>query len=313
MDKILYLECESGISGDMSVAALLDLGASEQVLRDVLSTVPLEGFEIKITKVKKASIECLDFDVVLDSELDNHDHDMEYLYGHLHDHDHHHDHSHEHSHDDHEHSHHHDHEHSHDHEHHNHNHEHIHAEGSGAHHHDHTHAHVHRGLADVYEIIDATSMTDGARKLAKEIFLNLGKAEAKAHGHDLEQVHFHEVGAVDSIVDIISIAVCMDNLGFDKVCVKALAEGQGTVRCAHGILSVPVPAVLNIVSEHKIPLKFVNVEGELVTPTGASFVATVRNMDKLPDSFVIEKVGLGAGKRDYKLPGILRAMIISPM
>ena len=178
-DKILYLECAAGISGDMSVAALLDLGASEEVLKQVLGTVPLEGFDIKISKVKKSSIECLDFDVILDEELDNHDHDMEYLHGDggEHSHDRHHEHSHSHSHDD-------DHNHS----------------------HTHNHHHVHRGLNEVNEIIDATQMTDGARALAKKIFLNLGKAEAKAHGRDLSQVHFHEVGAVDSIVDTVGCA-----------------------------------------------------------------------------------------------------------
>lgn len=295
MEKILYLECAAGISGDMSVAALLDLGASEEKLREVLSTVPLEGFDIKISRVKKSSIDCMDFDVLLADELDNHDHDMEYLHGegeHEHSHEHHH-----HGEDDHHHDDHHHHEHEYDH--------HHSAEG---HHH---HHHIHRGLNEVYEIIDKTSMTDGARDLAKKIFLNLGKAEAAAHGRSLEEVHFHEVGAVDSIVDIISIAVCMDDLGIKQVCVESITEGRGTIRCAHGVLSIPVPATTNIVTENRIPLKLTNVMGELVTPTGAAFVASVRTMNKLPESFIIERVGLGAGKRDYKTAGYLRAMIIS--
>lgn len=268
MDKILYLECEAGISGDMSVAALLDLGADEEQLREALARVPLSGYEIRISRVKKSSIDCLDFDVILSEELDNHDHDMDYLYGHSH-------------------------------------------EGSGKDSLEHVHTHhVHRGLKDVYEIIEGSQLSERAERLAKDIFLILGRAEAKAHGHSLEEVHFHEVGAVDSIIDIIAVSVCMDSLGIEKVCIKSLSEGQGTIRCAHGILSVPVPATLNIVTEYGIPLKSTGVKGELVTPTGAAFAAAVRNMDRLPEEYVIEKVGLGAGKRDYKTSGILRAMII---
>ena len=276
MGKTLYLECNSGISGDMTVGALLDLGADVQLLAEVLSTVKAEGFRVAYTRVKRAGLDCMDFDVILDEAHDGHDHDMEYLYGHLHEDEKEHPHSHHHNHEEHE----------------------------------HTHHHVHRGIKEINEILDGAALSDNARNIAKRIFEILAKAESKAHGLPVEQVHFHEVGAVDSIVDIIAIAVCIDNLGIDKVIVPKLYEGQGTVRCQHGILPVPVPAVTNIITEHKIALEVLNVKGELVTPTGAATVAALRTSDTLPKDFIIEKVGMGSGKRDYGLSGFVRAMLI---
>ncbi|MBO6129808.1 MAG: LarC family nickel insertion protein [Pseudobutyrivibrio sp.] len=277
MGKTLYLECNSGISGDMTVGALLDLGADVQLLAEVLSTVKAEGFRVAHTRVKRAGLDCMDFDVILDEAHDGHDHDMEYLYGHLHEDEKEHLHSHHHNHEEHE----------------------------------HTHHHVHRGIKEINEILDGAALSDNARNIAKRIFEILAKAESKAHGLPVEQVHFHEVGAVDSIVDIIAIAVCIDNLGIDKVIVPKLYEGQGTVRCQHGILPVPVPAVTNIITEHKIALEVLNVKGELVTPTGAATVAALRTSDTLPKEFIIEKVGMGSGKRDYGLSGFVRAMLIT--
>lgn len=274
MGRTLYLECNSGISGDMTVGALLDLGADKQYLSEVLSTIKAEGFKIAYSRVKRAGLDCMDFDVILDEEHDGQDHDMDYLYGHLHE-EHHHDHDHE-----------------------------------LEHHHEHHHHHEHRGMKEINQIIDSAALTDRAREIAKKIFNVLAEAESKAHGVPVDQVHFHEVGAIDSIVDIISIAVCMDNLDITEVIVPKLYEGQGTVRCQHGILPVPVPAVTNIVSEYKIGLEILDINGELVTPTGAATVAALRTSDTLPKEFVIEKVGMGSGKRDYGLAGFLRAMII---
>ena len=145
-----------------------------------------------------------------------------------------------------------------------------------------------------------------------KIFQILARAEAKAHNVPVEEVHFHEVGAVDSIVDILSVAVCLDNLGITEVIVPVLCEGMGTVRCQHGILPVPVPAVTHIVQQCGLNLRITPVQGELVTPTGAAIVAAVRTSCKLPETFAIEKTGIGAGKRTYECPGILRAMLIHP-
>lgn len=278
MGKSLYLECYSGISGDMAVAALLDLGADQKVLEEVLESLPVQGFEIKVSRVKKSGIDACDFDVILDKEIDGHDHDMEYLHGH--------EHVHEHTHETEEH----DHSHNHPHEHH--------------------HHHQHRGMNEIRQIIDDAKMSEGARATALAIFEILAKAEATAHNVPVEEVHFHEVGAVDSIVDILSVAVCLDNLGITEVIVPVLYEGTGTIRCQHGILPVPVPAVTNIVQQCGLDLKITQVQGELVTPTGAAIVAAVRTSRKLPENFVIEKTGIGAGKRTYECPGILRAMLI---
>ena len=272
MGKTLYLECESGISGDMTVAALLDLGADQQVLKKALASLPVQGFDIRISRVKKSGLDACDFDVVLDKEHENHDHDMEYLHGHTHAT------------------------------------EHMH--GHDVHNHDAEYIHEHRSFVDILQIIESSSLTERAKKTATDIFSVLADAEAKAHGVPRNQVYFHEVGAVDSIVDILSVAVCLDNLDIDQVIVTELCEGRGTVRCQHGILPIPVPAVTNIVQANHLKLKLTQIEGELVTPTGAAIVAAIRTSDKLPESFFIEKTGLGAGKRGYACAGILRAMIL---
>ena len=294
MNRQLYLECYSGISGDMTVAALLDLGADEQILRKALASLPVGGFEIAVTRKVKSGLDVCDFDVILDAEHENHDHDMEYLHGHDHQHIHDHDHSHEHVHEDGS-------VHTHEHHHHAHSHE---------HHHDHGHHHEHRGLHEILHIIEQADMTERAKETAVRIFRILAEAESKAHGVPADQVHFHEVGAVDSIVDILAVAVCLDNLDITEVIVPFLCEGQGSIRCQHGIIPVPVPAVVNIAQAHGLTLKPTGVQGELVTPTGAAIVAAVRTSDKLPQTCRIVKIGMGAGKREYEGTGVLRAMLL---
>ena len=288
-DKILYLECGTGISGDMTVAALLDLGADQEKLLKVLEGIPGHGFKVQISRVKKSGIDCCDFNVILDEEHDGHDHDMEYLYGHLEGEGEHSAHAHSH---DHDHEHHHDHDHHHDH-------------GHGHHHH-------HTGMREIRDIIGNLEMTEGARDLALRIFEILAQAESEAHGVPADEVHFHEVGAIDSIVDIVAAAVCFDDLGIRNVAVTGIAEGSGTVRCQHGILQVPVPAVANIAKAHRLPMRFTSRKGELVTPTGAAIAAALMTRGELPERFVIERTGLGAGKREYEIPSILRAMVIEP-
>lgn len=279
MSNKLYLECNSGISGDMMVASLLDLGASVEVLNSALSSIPVGGFRTVVSKVKKSGLEACDFDVILEEK--NHDHNMEYLYGHEksgHTHGEEHTHSGE---------------------------EHTHGEK-----HTHAHAQEHRGLGEILDIIDKTDITVRAKAIASRIFNILGIAESKVHGTKIEEVHFHEVGAVDSIVDIIAVAVCLDNLNISEVIVPILYEGSGTVRCQHGILPIPVPAVANIVSSHGLRLHITNTQGELVTPTGAAIVAAIKTEDKLPEQFTIQKIGMGAGKRTHDRLSILRAMLI---
>lgn len=279
MSKTLYLECYSGISGDMTVAALLDLGADREVLKESLKSLPVGGFRTEITRVKKSGLDACDFSVIL--EQDNHDHDMEYLHGSKKSYTGHHEHSHEV------------------------NHEHHHG-----HTHSHEHPHEHRGMKEITEIIQKSEMTARAKKMAMRVFGILAQAESKAHGVPVEEVHFHEVGAVDSIVDIAAIAICMDNLDISNVIVPVLYEGTGFIRCQHGQIPVPVPAVTHIAETHKLKLKITDIQGELVTPTGAAVVAAFRTSDRLPEDFTILKTGIGAGKRQYRCPGILRAMLI---
>ncbi|MBR1628205.1 MAG: LarC family nickel insertion protein, partial [Lachnospiraceae bacterium] len=141
-------------------------------------------------------------------------------------------------------------------------------------------------------------------------FRIVAESESKAHALPIEEVHFHEVGAVDSIVDIVSIAVCMDDLGIDSLIVPYLCEGQGTVRCAHGILPIPVPAVQNITQVHAIPLRRIDVKGEFVTPTGAAAVAAFRSEEALPSTYIVRRTGIGAGKRQYERASMVRLMEI---
>ena len=332
MGRILYLECSAGISGDMFAGALLDLGADQKKMNQALQSLAVGGFSTEVSRVKKAGIGCCSFSVHLDAAHENHDHDMEYLHGKK---------SgntaasvetgavysengnhgekapaggapaagvckqemqescrNEHG-----------------------------AQGPAAQEHEalepgihehwvqesgmHEHGpHGHRGLKEIFAILDAADLTDGARQLARRIFEILAEAESKAHAVPLEEVHFHEVGAVDSIADITAAAVCFDDLEISEVVIPRLCEGRGTVRCQHGVLPIPVPAVVNIVEKYQIPLSFLDADGEFVTPTGAAIAAAVRTGDRLPECFRIVKAGMGAGKREYAVPGILRAFLL---
>lgn len=245
----LYFECNSGISGDMSVGALLDLGADKDVLEKALASMKLDNeFQYKITKQMVNAISTTDFDVTL-PEHKHHQHNYE-------------------------------------------------------------HHHEHRNLNDVNKIIDKAEISENAKILAKKIFKIVAEAESKVHNKDISEIHFHEIGAIDSIVDIVGFAVLYDNLKPEKVYFSTLTEGQGTVTCQHGELSVPVPAVCEIVSKYEIPIKITNNQGEMITPTGAAIVAALYTGERLPEEFIIKKVGYGRGKRPYKNP-ILRVMNIN--
>lgn len=237
----IYFECKSGISGDMSVAALLDAGADKQKLIKTLNSLKLNNeFSFEISKVSINSIQASDFNVIIPN---------------------------------------------------------------------HNHHHEHRNLDDVIKIINSADMSNSAKELAIKIFKIVAEAEAKVHGKNLSDVHFHEVGAIDSIADIISFSVLFDDLNPEKVYFSTLYEGQGFVECAHGTLNVPVPAVCEIVSKYHLPIKITDNEGEMITPTGAAIAASIYTADNLPEHFTIEKIGYGAGKRKYKNP-LLRVMLL---
>ena len=277
----LYFEMYSGIAGDMTIAALLDLGASKDKLVDGINSLGLDGFELLFERANKNGIDAYNFDVILDGQ----DHD------HHHHHEHHHDHSHSH---DHEHDHH-SHEGSHDHHH--------------EHEHEHYHGHVHRNLESITEIINSSDLNDNIKKNALGIFDIIGDAEAKAHGIAKSEVHFHEVGAIDSIIDIVGTCILLDDLGVENIYFSDLFEGSGYQMCAHGPMPIPVPAVANILSDSDIDLNFIGEEGEHITPTGAAIVKYFYK--KAPTSFKIKRIGLGAGNKDFeKTTNILRVMEI---
>ncbi|CDB64356.1 nickel pincer cofactor biosynthesis protein LarC [Enterocloster clostridioformis] len=287
MGKIIYLECNSGISGDMTVGALLDLGADRQVLENALESLGVDGYHLHFGRKVVCGLDAFDFDVHL--EADGHGHSHEHTHrqedayervdscGHLEVHEHCHGHKHEHSHE--------------------------HEDG-------HSHSHTHRNLHDIYHIIDHLDSNERVKEMARTMFRIVAEAESKAHGLPVEQVHFHEVGAIDSIVDIISVAVCMDNLGVEDVVVSALSEGHGHVRCQHGVLPVPVPATANIASSYGLKLHFTDNDGEMVTPTGAAIAAALRTKDRLPASCRLLKIGMGAGNKVFKQANVLRAMLL---
>lgn len=270
--KTLYLECYSGISGDMVVGALLDLGADETVLRQALDSLKLPGYEIEIKRVRKNGIDACSFDVII-PECPNYDegHGMNPSHNAFEC-----------------------------------NHHHSHGENPHTHK---EHHHDHRNLQDVYQILDRLE-DQNVQALARKIFYIIAEAEAKAHNMPLENVHFHEVGAIDSIVDIVSAAACIQNLGITDTVISELYEGKGHVYCRHGKMPVPAPATLNIVESQGLSLHICENMGEMVTPTGAAIAAVLKTDESLPYCYKVLKTGAGAGKKVFPTANILRAMLI---
>ena len=275
----------------MTAAALLDLGASRGPLERALRSLPVDGFSVAVSRVKKSGRDVCDVDVRLDAAHENHDHDMEYLFGggrqpaveHGEGHEHACDHGHVHDHDGH---------------------------GHGHDGHDPSHPHEQGNEGDPGNPLPGGYDGAGKSHGGADLYYSGGRGGG-GHGVDRSRVHFHEVGAVDSIVDIVTAAVCLDDLDVTEVIVPYLCEGNGMVRCQHGLIPIPVPAVVNIAQAHGLTLKPTDIQGELVTPTGAAIAAAIRTSDRLPERFTIERVGLGAGKRQYERPSILRAMLIA--
>lgn len=280
--RTLYFDCFSGISGDMTVGALLDLGADENKLIEGLKSLNIGGYDLKIEKQLKNGIMGTSFTVILEGEE-----------AHEHHHDHHeHEHEHEHTHEAHNSGH-------HSHDHHEHEQEHTHAERS----------HEHRGYKDIAHMIDHSNLNDNIKKISKEIFEVIAMAEGKIHGKPMEEVHFHEVGAVDSIIDIVGTAICMDSLNIDEVLFSKIPLSRGFVRCAHGIFPLPAPAAMEILKE--VPIYYSDVNFELVTPTGAGIVKALGNGFGEPENGTIEMIGYGLGKKTYDVPNVLRAVIFN--
>ena len=278
MGNTLYMECASGIAGDMTVASLLDLGASEDGLFRTLGELALTGYDAYVEEFMNSSIRTLRFNVDLEDPSHPENPDFTFQGGVMPED------AHTHTHDDGT----------------------VHAQS-------HAHGdHVHRNLYDVLRILDRIS-DFAVRNLAERIFRIVAEAEAAVHGKKVMDVHFHEVGAVDSIVDIVGAAYCLTDLGIDEIVLDSVTEGHGTVLCAHGELPIPVPAVLAITEKHGLPIRRSSIRGELVTPTGAAILASLYKGNALPASYSVIKTGYASGHRSYEdHTSILRAMLIEP-
>lgn len=286
--KTLYFDCFSGISGDMVIGALIDAGADPNLLVEELKKLQIEAeYELKWKKVVKNGITSTKFDVVLlndSNQIHSHDHN----HSHDHDHDHSHNHEHDHNHD-------HDHGHSHNHDH-NHNHEHDH------HHHD------HRAYKDIVELIEGAGLDESVKETALKIFKRIGEAEGLIHGIPLVNVHFHEVGAVDSIIDIIGAAILIHQLEIDVIKSSPIPVGTGRIHIDHGVYPVPAPATLEILKG--VPLDQSDIKAELTTPTGAAIVAVLAEEYCSIPSMKVSSIGYGAGTKTFKNhPNVLRVII----
>lgn len=252
--KVLYFDCFSGISGDMTLAALMDLGVDEQSFRRDLDKFKLEGYKLAISKSIKNGITGMDVNVILtnDEEEDHHDHSPH--------------------------------------------------EDNNVHNSDHDRGHSldhhARNLRDIEALIDESDISQGVKDFSKKVFREIATAEAKVHDKDIYEVHFHEVGAVDSIVDIVGTAICLDLLEVDRVYASKLHDGHGFIKCQHGTIPVPVPAVMEMLSGSGIPLIQTDINTELVTPTGMGIIKCLSlGFGSMPQMF-IDRVGYGMGKRE---------------
>ena len=314
----LYLEPFSGLSGDMLNALLLDLGADRKHLEEALKTISLDGYHLHVDRIAKSSIWGTDFDVHMEhgekdhgiaGDFDHHDHEHEHH--HHHEHEHTHEHAHSHAHEEHTHAHTHEHSHSHEHDH-DHHHEHTH----DGHSHEHTHSHHHhhgevRGLKEIETIILSSGVSDFVKEKSLEVFRDIAQAEANVHQMPVEEIHFHEVGATDSIIDIMSFFILWETLDIDAVYSTAVTEGSGTITVAHGVMPVPVPAVMQLRLGTSIPFsQDFDIHTELVTPTGLALFKAIRPVFAQPSNLTATKVGYGFGKRDTGKFNALRGTLL---
>jgi pyridinium-3,5-bisthiocarboxylic acid mononucleotide nickel chelatase len=333
--RVLFLDCFSGISGDMTVGALCDLGIKPSAFEWELSKIEIGDFHAHWERKTRQNIDAVKFSIH-EGATHTHDQDEHEAEGHHHDHSKHdHDHGHHHhedeeeaeddeheheghSHEGHKHEHHDHEEHGHEHKHEG--HEHDHENGEHAHHHhDEEHHHEHgehchhdhghsRSWSDIRKLIETSDLSEFVKKHSLGIFQRIAVAEAKIHGMKVEEVTFHEVGALDSIADIVLACVGIETLKIDRVIASPLAEGRGWIDAAHGRFPVPAPATLEILKG--IPLASIDEAFEFITPTGAAIVAEFAAEFGPMPAMKIEKIGYGAGSRSLKgRPNVLRAVL----
>jgi len=244
-NKILYFDCFAGISGDMTVGALLDLGADEKELMRSLDMLHLHGYRIEIKKALKNGISGTDFNVIIEEEHSHHSH--------------------------------------------------------------HDHHHHSRNFKDISGLINSSPLDSFVKELSLKIFREIAEAESKIHAKSIDEVHFHEVGAIDSIVDIVAAAVCLNMLKPDKIISSPLNLGEGTVECAHGVFPVPAPATAEILK--RIPVYSSGIKKEMTTPTGAAIIKCIAEEFSSYPAMKIASTGYGLGKRNLEVPNVLRLVI----
>lgn len=262
--KIAYFDCFAGISGDMVIGALLDLGLDPAVLEYELCKLPLEGYRLQISRVEKCGIQTTCFQVILTDPAGEHLADAEFE-------------------------------------------EMEQPAETHHHHHHHHHSPSHRSLTEIIRLIQDSHLTAAVKSTACQIFTCLGQAEARVHGVSLKQVHFHEVGGIDAIVDIVGAAIGLEQLGLERIYASPLHLGSGFVRCAHGLFPVPAPATANLIAG--VPVYSSAVKGELVTPTGAAIITSLAHQFGPLPAMVIQATGYGAGSRDREIPNALRVYL----
>lgn len=284
--KVAYCDCFSGISGDMFLGALLDAGFPLEVLEEELAKLHLpDHYHLHHEQVQQGAIFASNFSVHGET------HEIDPDTGHSHEH------HHEHEHHEHNHGHHHPHEHGHAQE----------DSHSDEHDHEHSHSHHHRGYRDIAEMIEASDLKPAVKEMSIHIFHTLAESEAKMHSTTVDEVHFHEVGALDSIIDIIGAAIGLDYLGIERLYASSLPYGEGHVHTQHGVLPIPAPATLDLLTRAKAPLRSTTADKELVTPTGAAILAALATFER--PNMTLSAVGVGAGKREMSWANIFRLII----
>jgi len=238
--KIAYFDCFAGISGDMTLGALVDAGADFERLKAELGKLGVEDYALKLDKVVKHGIAASDVNI----RIGHHDH--------------------------------------------------------GNHHHG-------RGFAEIKQMIESSELSDRIKSRAVAVFRRLGDAEAKIHGKTIDEIHFHEVGAIDAIVDIVGACICLELLAIEKVYASPVPTFHGTVDIAHGTFSLPAPATVELLKD--VPWRELGIEGEIVTPTGAAILAELAEGFGPMPGMTIQAIGYGAGKKDFGLPNVLRVVI----
>ena len=235
----LYFDCSSGISGNMTLGALLEIIGDERYFLNEINKLNISGYKIEISKKIKNGITGTHVDVIVEYQHENHHHE-------------------------------------------------------------------HRNLYDINKIIDESEIEERSKELAKRIFLRVAEAESKVHNKSIEEVHFHEVGAIDSIIDIVGTAILINKINPDKIISSIVNDGYGFVECAHGMISVPVPATSEIFANTNVKFRQVDIDTELVTPTGAAIIAELATDFTTLPIMTIEKIGWGAGSKDLKIPNVLK-------